>query len=588
LSEAIMNKQVCSILATAFLCGISYPTVSALWHVDDGNTSGVENGSAQHPFNTVQEAVAAASAGDEIRLAAGNYGVSNLSIVKRLILRGGYSGASPDAYASGSGGDFTLRNIAVYDSHLLGTPSQPVLRLATPGGNGSRLDGLHISGGLQGIVFPDYPPAQGVAITNNRIENNGTGADHPEWGGGLAIRGTDITVAGNRIQGNRADFGAGVIGNELVGLVFANNQVLDNSSLGDHGGGTYLIGSGRISGNLFAGNEVGRALGWGWGGGLVVAGPGTEMTISGNEFRANYAPSLGGGLFIDDGAYALVQNNLVHDNDTEEGGAGIYVDGAGGHGPEDPNSTADIVNCTVANNRGGWRGGNGLIVEDSDVVVRNSIFWGNADGDEDGVGDDFAIDKLATLTVRYSISEQGWAGGTQVLSDDPLFADAENGDFSLSSIYGRWEAGAVSWVVDAVHSPGIDAGAPGDAFAAEPVPNGGRVNLGAYGNTAHASLSAAPVSIFDPVSLRTHLPVVQVGAVTLDVTLGLSSGLFQLSSFARTQLDTASPGVFDASTGLVDIPRVEVLGTSDVYSAVLQLVDPVHFTFELSVLNRLE
>jgi hypothetical protein len=40
-----------------------------------------------------------------------------------------------------------------------------------------------------------------------------------------------------------------------------------------------------------------------------------------------------------------------------------------------------------------------------------------------------------------------------------------------------------------VTSPCIDAGDPASACGNEPIPNGGRINMGAYGNTAQASKS---------------------------------------------------------------------------------------------------
>ena len=44
---------------------------------------------------------------------------------------------------------------------------------------------------------------------------------------------------------------------------------------------------------------------------------------------------------------------------------------------------------------------------------------------------------------------------------------------------------------DASQSPAIDRGLATDSFANEPAPNGGFINLGAYGNTSQASLSPA-------------------------------------------------------------------------------------------------
>ncbi len=87
-------------------------------------------------------------------------------------------------------------------------------------------------------------------------------------------------------------------------------------------------------------------------------------------------------------------------------------------------------------------------------------------------------------------------------------ADGRDDDFHLKSSVGSYHGGSLApvatdsgkglptqlvgtWAVDAVHSLAIDAGAPTSSFANEPAPNGGRINLGAYGNTAQASLSAA-------------------------------------------------------------------------------------------------
>ena len=65
------------------------------------------------------------------------------------------------------------------------------------------------------------------------------------------------------------------------------------------------------------------------------------------------------------------------------------------------------------------------------------------------------------------------------------------GDYHLKSQVGRWEAGSGSWVIDEVTSPCIDAGDPNSPVGDEPEPNGGRINMGAYGGTAEASKSYA-------------------------------------------------------------------------------------------------
>jgi len=75
----------------------------------------------------------------------------------------------------------------------------------------------------------------------------------------------------------------------------------------------------------------------------------------------------------------------------------------------------------------------------------------------------------------------------------PGFADPNNGDYHLKSEYGRYWPQHDIWVSDRTTSPGVDAGDPNSHVANEPTPNGGRINIGAYGGTGQASLSSMPV-----------------------------------------------------------------------------------------------
>ncbi|MEN6627990.1 MAG: disaggregatase related repeat-containing protein [Candidatus Sumerlaeia bacterium] len=79
-------------------------------------------------------------------------------------------------------------------------------------------------------------------------------------------------------------------------------------------------------------------------------------------------------------------------------------------------------------------------------------------------------------------------GGTGNLAVDPSFADQANGDYHLKSTVGRWSGTA--WVKDAVDSKCIDAGDTASVYPNEPAPNGGRINIGRYGNTTEASKSS--------------------------------------------------------------------------------------------------
>ena len=54
---------------------------------------------------------------------------------------------------------------------------------------------------------------------------------------------------------------------------------------------------------------------------------------------------------------------------------------------------------------------------------------------------------------------------------------------------GRWDPKKQDWVQDKAKSPCIDAGDMNTPINLEPLPNGGIVNIGAYGGTAEASKS---------------------------------------------------------------------------------------------------
>ena len=75
------------------------------------------------------------------------------------------------------------------------------------------------------------------------------------------------------------------------------------------------------------------------------------------------------------------------------------------------------------------------------------------------------------------------------ISVDPLFVNAAANDYHLQSTAGSYHGGA--FTADAADSLCLDAGDPSASVGDEPSPNGGRVNLGAYGSTGQASLTPA-------------------------------------------------------------------------------------------------
>jgi len=184
---------------------------------------------------------------------------------------------------------------------------------------------------------------------------------------------------------------------------------------------------------------------------------------------------------------------IVGNRATDESSAAIYC----------TDSSAVLINCTVADNYAGGDGA-GLRLEDSPVLVTNSILWGNTPGQIVASG-------ARSPSIRYSCVAGGWSGPGNI-DADPRFASAGRwvnqdsakvvvtpddpnavwvmGDYHLQSEAGRWDAKARTWAQDAATSPCIDAGDPGSPLGHEPPPNGKIVNMGAFGGTAEASKSS--------------------------------------------------------------------------------------------------
>ena len=77
------------------------------------------------------------------------------------------------------------------------------------------------------------------------------------------------------------------------------------------------------------------------------------------------------------------------------------------------------------------------------------------------------------------------------LACDPLFIDPTNDDFHVRSQHGRYDPAIEGYVyTDSNVSYAVDMAASTMPYENEPEPNGNRCNIGYYGNSAHASLSA--------------------------------------------------------------------------------------------------
>jgi hypothetical protein len=258
-------------------------------------------------------------------------------------------------------------------------------------------------------------------------------------GGGIAVSGGSITVANCTVVSNTAKSGGGIYLSGVQATI-ERCRFVDNTAV-QEGGGLYaqfhnVVSAGSIRNCVFIGNRC-------------------EGAADGK--------SDAGGIYLHECPYRI-ENCTLYNNYTQRRGGGIKLY----RGNVEPYV---IKNCILWNNRtgqdepppetsGGWEiaaqqdGGPGLVLEMSYTdwtPVGSKQFY---EWDEGNVN-----------AITF----------TELMELDPQFEDAAAGDVHLQST-----------------SPCIDAGDPASPFALEPLPNGGRVDMGAYGNSGESTPSGPP------------------------------------------------------------------------------------------------
>ncbi|MHC4742916.1 MAG: right-handed parallel beta-helix repeat-containing protein [Planctomycetota bacterium] len=511
----------------------------------DQDAPGLNNGTSwTNAFKCLQDALAVADEGMEIRVAQGRYTPDDGTTVtffdrdatfqlkNGLTIKGGYAGyghPDPDVCNFETcktilSGDLLNNDAEVPDPCRLAdepTRADNSRHIITAEGvdQTAILDGLTIAGG-----YAQW--SNGAGMQNNAASptiNNCTfqgnfaegAAAMSNYNNSNPIL-TNCTFTENAKHsvegGNGGAMSNGRSSPTLINCTFTRNW--SSVDIPDHGGGyggaiANYRGSPTITGCTFTENT---AL---CGGGAILNDYLSAPTITDCIFERNTALGGGdrwanGGAMQNDGGDPIVSNCIFIENTGRDGGAIHNAEAQpvftnciftrntardlGGAIYTRYHSDVKVANCTFVSNQAP----NGSAVacytyrpeNFSNLEITNSIIW-------DGENSIWKSDE-STVEITYSDVQHGYPGLGNI-DEDPCFVDASSNDYHLRSAGWRWNAQREEWVFDRETSRCIDAGNPGSPLGDEPltIPDDPeneyglnlRINMGAYGGTAQASIA---------------------------------------------------------------------------------------------------
>jgi predicted outer membrane repeat protein len=333
------------------------------------------------------------------------------------------------------------------------------------------------------------------SIINCKFVNNVALCDPPErgrgsYGSGLYnIYGKPVLTNCEFIE-NYGDYGAGISIHRSDNVIITNCLFKQNQ-VSSKGGGMHCEDNNNLAiiNCRFIENYNSGRYDSGDGGAIyIITG---DYLLTDCIFKNNSAENSGGTISNSD-AYVNIKNCLFAGNSAGNAGGAISLE---------ESSIGEICNCTIAHNRATKGGGLYVVGSSTRVKITNSIIWGNSE---------WMYINRSGLSINYSCVPALFypRPGAQItnIMAEPLFAEPGywdpnstsgdltddfwvDGDYHLKSQAGRFDPNCSSWVIDDITSPCIDAGDPNSSIGDEPFPNGGIINMGAYGGRSQASKS---------------------------------------------------------------------------------------------------
>ncbi len=452
-------------ILTAITCAgaFAWSAGAAILRVDATALPGGDGSSWSRAFDSLTDALAAASSGDSLWVAGGQYTPelpagrdATFQIPSGVQVYGGFDGNENSLAQRGD----PLDPPSKLDGSISGVGAAYSVVTFIGAGSSTVLDGFFITGGIADGSGPSNGPGRnGGAIyaddSSPTLRNLFISECSADLRGG-AIYLDGVTANFTNISDcifldNTSGSSGGAISVEVPVTIerceFRGNQGSSGGALALRGGGVHTVADSEFRFNDAVVSQGGAIL-------VIMDDAGSSFSvISGCEFRSNSAPFAGAVSYTNLGDHTirssrflgndatgtnsgairfdtlnasdtlLIENSLVTGNTSVVGGGGIFHDGFG---------DLHIVNCTIAENTSS-NGGGGVAAAQGVTRIDNSIIWGNNDLSSAGQDNSIFTNLVGTLTVNRSIVQFLGSGdpapaGVGAIAINPLFVDINGND----------------------------------------------------------------------------------------------------------------------------------------------------------------
>ncbi len=249
----------------------------------------------------------------------------------------------------------------------------------------------------------------------------------------------EATIEGFTIKQATSGEG-GAIYSTCAGKLTVSHCIFENNSAYDGDGGAVFLkrGTTHFYACTFENNSASDD------GGAIACNEGATLLLEDSVFISNSSQDNGGALFCRNTQISLRRSSFYGNRADSNGGAGYIRDShshflnclfSGNHAADDGGvlyvrqARATMVHCTLAGNRADGQGGGLASNNTRTIYVYDSILWNNEDSD--GRGADAQLTETDTI-VAYSCI-QHWPQQESILTQDPLFMDADGADDTVGT-----------------------------------------------------------------------------------------------------------------------------------------------------------